>query len=92
MNKTNTSIFPITYATHQITQEQFLIALEKLMQKFDITKERATEITEDIIKAMILENKPNSSLADEINNLSDAGWQFLRKKSIQEVIEKTKKK
>jgi len=63
----NKLLFPITYATNQIFQEQFQIAVEKLMQKFDITKERATEIAEDIIKAMISENKPYSSLEVEIN-------------------------
>ncbi len=87
----NEIYFPIPYSTHQITKEQFLIAVEKLMQKFDITVERAAEITEDIIKAMILENKPPSALEHEINALAYAGWDFLREKSIEEVIGMLKK-
>ena len=84
--KLSNTIFPITYSTHQITQKQFLLAAEKLMQKFRITKERAIELTENIIK-----NKPPNDLEHEIQGLACAYWHFLSGESIQSVIEKCKK-
>ena len=86
----NSRPFPITYNTQKITQELFLIAVEKLTRKFKITKDRAIELAEDIIKAMITENKSASDLALEIDELSYSGWEFLRENSIREVIEKNK--
>ena len=65
-----------------------MLAIEKLMQKFEINKDRATEIVEDIIKVMITEHKSPQSLVNEIDNLSDLNWHFLREMSIQRVIEK----
>ncbi|MFA5879428.1 MAG: hypothetical protein WC860_04555 [Candidatus Margulisiibacteriota bacterium] len=78
--------FPITYNFFSITEEQFLLAIEKLMQKFDLKQERAMELAEDIIKAMITENKPSHDLGHEIDGLDFADWHFLRDKSIAEVI------
>ncbi|MFA5880326.1 MAG: hypothetical protein WC860_09210 [Candidatus Margulisiibacteriota bacterium] len=80
--------FPVSYKTYQINEEQFLLAIEKLMQKFEITEDRAIEIAEDIIKAMIAEHKDLQNLEHEINGLSDLNWHFLREMSIQNVIEK----
>lgn len=84
--------FPITYNSNQITKTQFLIAVEKLMQKFSINQDRAVEITEDIIKAIVCENKPSGVLEYEIDGLVYHGWNFLREESLSDVIEKYKKK
>ena len=79
-------LFPIIYNSNQITEEQFLIAIEKLMQKFNITKTKAYELAEDIIKLIITQNKPPSDLAHNIEDLGSDEWEFLREKSIAEVI------
>ena len=86
-NKKLSISFPITYDSFQITREYFLLAVEKLMQKFNIPKARACELAEDIIKLMITQNKPPSDLEHEIEDLGYDEWDFLREKSILEVIE-----
>ena len=86
--KKSLSSFPITYNAYQIKKETFLTAVEKLMQKFGIKQDRAIELAEDIIKAMITEHKNSITLKHEINSLSYAGCGFSREESIQKVIEK----
>ncbi|MFA5879010.1 MAG: hypothetical protein WC860_02430 [Candidatus Margulisiibacteriota bacterium] len=78
--------FPIIYNASSITEEQFLLVIEKLMLKFEINEKKAIELAEDIIKAMITENKPLNDLAHEIDSLDFSDWHFLREKSIAEVI------
>ena len=79
--------FPINYSNDQFSQAEFKKAVKKLQAKFSITKEKATELTEDIIKCLIHENKPPDAINHEIESLCCPFWTFLRNKSIPETIE-----
>ncbi|MFA5879450.1 MAG: hypothetical protein WC860_04665 [Candidatus Margulisiibacteriota bacterium] len=87
---TKNQIFPIIYNEYSINEQVFNIAVEKIMQKFDLSHERAIELTEDIIKAMILENKPANNLEHEIDGLVYSNWHYLRYQSIEEIIKNKK--
>lgn len=93
MNNTNKpkegdreNLFPIVYNGKTITQEYFFIAIERLQQKFDLEYQEAYELASDMIKNMITDNYPVSSLANMVDGLCDPTWQYLREKSFFEVL------
>ncbi|MFA5880228.1 MAG: hypothetical protein WC860_08705 [Candidatus Margulisiibacteriota bacterium] len=75
------------YAEGLISKQLFNKAVAKIKAKFNLDHKRAIELIEDIVKAMITENKPLTDLDHEIAGLSFANWHFLREKSIAEVID-----
>ncbi|MFA5880078.1 MAG: hypothetical protein WC860_07905 [Candidatus Margulisiibacteriota bacterium] len=90
-------VFPIPYAEGSISKQVFNKAVAKIKSKFSLDHKRATELIEDIVKAMISENKllPKNKnivrangqfLIREIDNLDCPTWSFLREKTIAEVL------
>jgi len=83
----NQNNFPILYNNYSISEQLFNHAVAKLQAKFNIDLKKATELTEDIIKCLIHENKPPETMKHEIESLCCPFWTFLRNKSIPETIE-----
>jgi len=83
--------FPITYNSNQITKEYFLLAVEKLMQKFDVDYETAYNLVSDMVKCLISEHKEPENLEHYVEGLSCTDWEFLREQSIEEVIASVQK-
>lgn len=88
LEKTN---FPITYGEHSISKYLFNKAVAKIKNKFNLEQKRAKELIEDIVKMIIQDNKPPANLEREVNSLGCDEWEFLREKSIAEVIEDQEK-
>jgi len=82
--------FPITYGEHSISKYLFNKAVTKIKNKFNLEQRRAKELIEDIIKTMILQNKPPATLEHQIDDLSYDEWEFLRDQTIEEVLESQK--
>jgi len=82
--------FPITYGEHSISKYLFNKAVAKIKNKFNLEPKRAKELIEDIIKNMILEQRPSAALEHQVDDLSYDEWEFLREQTIDEVLESQK--
>lgn len=84
--KNNKISFPIVCGEEKISRYLFNKVLKKIKAKFNIEDNRAQEIVEDIIKMIISEAKLASTLEREAAGLNYVEWDFLREKSIAEVL------